>query len=62
MLLILILLFFTNVKQYKDKNVSMNRVMRIKLLERYNEDKYTFSKLNEYGIKTIRGPRSLPES
>ncbi len=47
--------------EYKDKNVSINRVMKIKLLERYNKDKYTFSKLNEYGIKTIKGPRRVPE-
>lgn len=47
--------------EYKDKNVSMNRVMKIKLLERYNKNKYTFSKLNEYGIKAIRGPRGVPE-
>lgn len=47
--------------EYKDKNVSMNRVMKIKLLERYDKDKYAFSKLSEYGIKAIRGPRSVPE-
>jgi len=47
--------------EYKDKNISMNRTMKIKLLERYTENKYTFSKLNEYGIKAIRGPRSVPE-
>ena len=47
--------------QYKDKNVSMNRVMKIKLLKKFNEDKYTFTKLNEYGIKAVRGPRSMPE-
>lgn len=47
--------------EYKDKNVSMSRVMKIKLLEQYDKDKYPFSKLNEYGIKAIRGPRSVPE-
>lgn len=46
---------------YKDKNVSMNRVMKIKLLKKYNKDEFTFTKLNEYGIKAIRGPRSMPE-
>lgn len=45
--------------KYKDKNLSMNRVMKIKLLKRYNSDEYTFEKLNEYGIKAIRGPRSI---
>lgn len=47
--------------QYKDENISMDRVMKIKLLERYKEEKYTFSKLNRYGIKAIRGPRRVPE-
>lgn len=47
--------------EYKDKNVSMNRVMNMKLLKRYEENQYTLSKLNEYGIKAIRGPRSVPE-
>lgn len=47
--------------EYKDKNISMSRVMKIKLSEKYDQNKYTFSKLNEYGIKAIRGPRSVPE-
>ena len=46
---------------YKDKNISMNRVMKIKLLERYDERKYTLSKLKEYGIKAIRESRRMPE-
>lgn len=47
--------------EYEDKNVSMKRVMKMKLLEKYDKEKYAFSKLNEYGIKAIRGPRSVPE-
>ncbi len=47
--------------EYNDKNISMNRIMRIKLLKRYTKDQYTFVKLNEYGIKAIRGPRGVPE-
>lgn len=47
--------------EYKDNNLSMNRIMKIKLLEEYDKNKYTFSKLNGYGIKAIRGPRSVPE-
>lgn len=45
--------------EYKDKNVSMTHVMRIKLLKKYKQDKLTFSKLNELGIKAIRGPRKI---
>ena len=48
--------------EYQDKNISMNHIMKLKLVDRYNEKEYTFSKLNEYGIKTIRGPRRMPET
>ena len=37
--------------KYSDKNVSMKKVMKIKLLKRYEQDKFTYEKLNEYGIK-----------
>lgn len=47
--------------EYQDENLSMNRVMRIKLLKKYPKDKYSFSKLNEYGIRAVRGPRSMPK-
>lgn len=47
--------------KYNDKNVSMKKVMKIKLLRRYEQDKFTFEKLNEYGIKAIRGPRGLTD-
>ena len=45
--------------EYKDKNVSMYKVMRLSLLKRFPKDKYTFRYLNSLGIKTIRGPRRL---
>ena len=45
---------------YADKNVSMKKVMKIKLLKRYNDDEFTFKKLNDYGVRAIRGPRSVP--
>lgn len=44
---------------YQDKNLSMSKVMKIKLLKSYDKDKYTFAKLKEYGINSIRGPRSI---
>ena len=47
---------------YQDQNISMNHVMRIKLLKKYDPDQYTLSKLSEYGLKSIRGPRRLPPS
>ena len=47
--------------KYKDKNLSIEKVMKIKLLKKYKEDEFTFKKLNEYGIKAIRGPRSVTD-
>ncbi len=46
--------------EYEDKNVSMSRVMKIKLVTKFDQSKYTFEKLKKYGIKAIRGPRSMP--
>lgn len=52
----------TNIEyNYKDKNVSMDKVMKIKLLKKYKKDEFTFKKLNEYGIKAIRGPRRVTD-
>ena len=45
--------------EYKDKKVSMNRVMRLRLLKRFDPKKYTFAYLNTLGIRAIRGPRRL---
>jgi len=47
--------------EYKDDNLSMSKVMKIKLLEEFDKDKYTFEVLNQYGIRAIRGPRSMPK-
>ena len=45
--------------EYKDKNVSMSRVMRIRVLKRFDKNKYPYSYLNTIGIKMLRGPRRL---
>lgn len=45
--------------EYQDKNLSMSHIMKIKLLKRYQKDELSFSKLNELGIKAIRGPRKI---
>lgn len=47
---------------YKDKNLSIKQIMKIKLIKKYRKDEFTFKKLNEYGIKAIRGPRNMPET
>ena len=45
--------------EYKDKNVSMNKVMKIKLIEKMDKKNYDFNYLNKIGIKMIRGPRKI---
>ena len=45
--------------EYKDINVSMTHVMKIKLLEKLDNKEYTFKYLNNLGIKAIRGPRKI---
>ncbi len=46
---------------YKDENLTMNTVMKLKLITKYNEDEYNIDKLIKYGITTVRGPRHMPE-
>ena len=46
--------------KYEDYNLKMNKVMEIKLLNKYNPKEYNLDKLKEYGLTTIRGPRSMP--
>ena len=48
--------------EYTDENLTITALMRIKLVKRYKEDKFTFDRLSsEYGIKAVRGPRGIPE-
>ena len=44
---------------YKDKNLSIKRVIRIKLLKRYKEKEISFENLKKLGITSIRGPRKV---
>ena len=48
--------------EYKDKNVSMQRIMRIKLIKKYEEGQWSYQRLNKYGITAIRGPRRIPDN
>ena len=45
--------------EYKDQNISMSYVMKIKLLKKLENKNYTFAYLNKIGIKAIRGPRKI---
>lgn len=46
---------------YQDANVKMKYITKIKLLESYKNDKYPFSKLKEFGVNAVRGPRYMPK-
>ncbi len=48
--------------EYHDNNLHMSKVMRIKLLKRYDNKEYSLDKLRNYGITTVRGPRTVPKS
>ncbi len=46
--------------EYKDKNLKIQKVMKIDLITRYEKGKLSFSKLKSFGINAIRGPRYMP--
>ena len=46
--------------EYKDKNLKMQKVMKIALITRYEKGKLSFDKLKDFGINSIRGPRYVP--
>ena len=45
--------------EYKDNNLSMKYVMKIRLLKNLEKKNYNFEYLNNLGIKLIRGPRKI---
>jgi len=44
---------------YKDDNLTIKHVMKIKLLEELSNKNYTFDYLKKIGIRAIRGPRKI---
>ena len=49
--------------QYQDKNLTITALMKIRLLKRYEPDRFTFDVLkSEYGIYAVRSPRGVPNS
>ena len=45
---------------YQDANLTIRKLMKIRLLKRYDPDRFSFRVLNGYGIRAIRGPRGVP--
>ena len=49
--------------RYQDKNLTITALMKIRLLRRYEPDRFTFEVLKaDYGIYAVRGPRGIPNS
>ena len=49
--------------RYQDDNLTIKALMKIKLLKRYDSDKFTFGTLKDkYGIYAVRGPRGITNS
>ena len=46
--------------EYKDKNLKMQKVMKIDLITRYEKWNLSFNRLKDFGINAIRGPRYIP--
>ena len=46
--------------EYKDKNLKMQKVMKIDLITRYKKGELSFSKLKDFGVNAIRGTRYMP--
>ena len=48
---------------HTNKYITIKALMKIKLLKRYPQDRFTFEVLkSEYGIYAVRGPRGIPNS
>ena len=48
---------------YEDGKLTISALMKIKLLKRYDADRFTFNRLKEeFGIYAVRGPRGIPNS
>ena len=45
--------------EYKDDNLSIKNSMKLRLVKKYKQGELSFAKLNELGIKSIRGPRKI---
>ena len=48
---------------FRNKNLTIKALMKIRLIKRYDPEEFTFNVLkNEYNIFAVRGPRGIPNS
>jgi len=45
----------------KNKYVNVPEIMQIKVLDKYDKEKYTLELMKKYGVTTVRGPRYMSE-
>jgi len=48
-------------RPYIYNNKKQGMTMNLKKLKKFTRGKWSFSKLNTYGVKAVRGPRGIPE-
>ena len=46
---------------YSDENLTIKKLMKLRLVGRYDSKAFTYDKLCQYGVNAIRGPRGIPE-
>ena len=47
---------------YRDQNVRMDHVMKIRLERRFPPEKFPLKALGKYGVNAVRGPRRMPSA
>lgn len=47
---------------YDSDELHIHKVMKIKLIHQFEKNELTFHKLKEFGVFSVRGPRSVPDS
>ena len=49
--------------EYQNKNLTITALMKIRLEQKYQPDRFTFERLKkEFGIYAVRGPRGITDS
>ena len=46
----------------KNSNYSISYDMKLRLVKKYDKEKWPLEKLKEYGVKAIRSPRRIPKT
>ncbi len=46
---------------YQDENIKIKKILKAKIVKEYDDNFMPFSKLKEYGVRAVRGPRTCPD-